>query len=173
MSSNEAPPGIDAAQTKARTARPHRTLRIVAAWAQILYLLVGGLMWALETAFLPLRVGFVTANAAFDVSFLVWVAVAARCFRGPDEVIDQERPWWRLTSKPVASWAVASVLVFLALRVLVNLESVLAEPGSGEIRVTLEATYGATAVILVVVAGLFVQSAIRLGRLLRTTRSGA
>ena len=74
------------------------SVRIVAVWAKVAYVIAFVLIGLLLVRFVP-----VIGGVLQDVVQLTAIVYGSRVFRGRGELIEQPRPWWRMTAWPTAS----------------------------------------------------------------------
>ena len=74
------------------------SVRIVNVWAKVAYVVAFVLIGLLLLRFVPLIGGVLQ-----DVVQLAAIVYGSRVFRGRGELIEQPRPWWRMTAWPTAS----------------------------------------------------------------------
>ena len=86
-------------------------LRITQKRWKAVYIVGGYIVIALITALLPQGTGLAIITLVLDV---VWIYGGARIFRGAGELLQVPRPWWRMTARPRAGFALG-ILVFVPL----------------------------------------------------------
>ena len=134
-----------------------KTLYIVVAW--IVGFVVAGLLRSLGSPTVVLE----SANA---LTTFVPFALAVRIFRGRDEPVEPPRAWWRMTAWPTLSRRLGILFAVLAACGVLGL--VLAAAGVAAYQPTVEggiATIVSGTVQVVVLAFLYLNSAIRMSRL--------
>lgn len=95
--------------------------RIVSAEAKVGYYLVAGLVAVLVIAVTWTTLGALAGVLiAIPLQFII-VGFAVRNFRDPAiEAVDESRPWWRMTARPLSGFVFGSVFIAQGLWSAVN-----------------------------------------------------
>ena len=83
-------------------------LRLTQKRWKAVYIVGGYLAIAVITALLPQGSGLAIITVILDA---VWIYGGTRIFRGAGELVQPPRPWWRMTARPRAGFALG-ILVF-------------------------------------------------------------
>lgn len=126
-------------------------VRIVTDWSKFLYVFCAVGLMAFAVAGVGILIGEGAAPVAAGVLLLLWVTIAVRIFRGENEPVVPPRAWWRMTARPRAGFVVAAVFGAQAVTLLL---AALRGERDGLV----------VAVVYVVLATLFLNSALRLRR---------
>ena len=84
-------------------------LRLTQKRWKAVYILGGYVVTALVAGLLPLGGGAAIITLILDVA---WIYGGTRIFRGAGELLQPPRPWWRMTARPRAGFALG-ILVFV------------------------------------------------------------
>lgn len=141
-----------------------KVLYVIGAW--LVGVPVVGLLNAVNA---PALVGSLANTAVAFAS----VIVGARIFRGRDEPVAPRRPWWQMTARPLLSRVFGVILgLFVASYLIIVISAALGVKSSLQSleHLTIAETTS-TGVLLAVLAFLYLNSAVRLGKMTPPVRA--
>jgi len=82
-------------------------LRLTQKRWKAVYIVGGYIVTALSAGLLPLGGGAAIITLILDVA---WIYGGTRIFRGAGELVQPPRPWWRMTARPRAGFALGALV---------------------------------------------------------------
>lgn len=86
-------------------------LRLVNAGWKLIYIVGGGILTFGLFRLINLIPSDIATAWLTTVIQSAWIYYATRIFRGPGELLNEPRPWWRMTARPTAGYVLGAVML--------------------------------------------------------------